>query len=92
MQPSVFYQKCLDFINGPRREKTCLQGVANNKGADQPAHPQSDQRLCLFAYYKVSYLDLWSPAGKWLASWILLVMFIVFLLLFHMVSWFRCST
>ena len=23
---------------GPRREKNCLQGVANNKGADQPAH------------------------------------------------------
>ena len=26
---------------GPRREKTCLQGLANNKGADQPAHPCS---------------------------------------------------
>ena len=26
---------------GPRREKTCLQGLANNKGADQPAHPRS---------------------------------------------------
>ena len=25
----------------PRREKTCLRGVANNKGADQPAHPHS---------------------------------------------------
>ena len=23
---------------GPRREKTCLRRVANNKGADQPAH------------------------------------------------------
>ena len=22
---------------GPRREKTCLRGCANNKGADQPA-------------------------------------------------------
>ena len=31
---------------GPRREKTCLRGFANNTGADQPAHPQSDQRLC----------------------------------------------
>ena len=23
---------------GPRRDKTCLQGFVNNKGADQPAH------------------------------------------------------
>ena len=27
--------------NGPRREKTCLRGFANNTGADQPAHPRS---------------------------------------------------
>ena len=26
---------------GPRREKTCLWGFANNTGADQPAHPRS---------------------------------------------------
>ena len=26
---------------GPRREKTCLRGFANNKSADQPAHPRS---------------------------------------------------
>ena len=26
---------------GPRREKTCLLRVANNKGADQPAHMRS---------------------------------------------------
>ena len=26
---------------GPRREKTCLQGLANNKVTDQPAHPRS---------------------------------------------------
>ena len=26
---------------GPLREKTCLQRFANNKGADQPAHPRS---------------------------------------------------
>ena len=25
----------------PRREKTCLQGFANNTAADQPAHPCS---------------------------------------------------
>ena len=29
------------FSNGPRREKTCLRRFANNKGADQPAHPRS---------------------------------------------------
>ena len=27
--------------NGPRREKTCLRGFANNTGADQPAHRRS---------------------------------------------------
>ena len=27
-------------IFGPRREKTCLRGFANNTGADQPAHPR----------------------------------------------------
>ena len=27
--------------NGPRREETCLQRFANNKDADQPAHPRS---------------------------------------------------
>ena len=26
---------------GPRRVKTCLPGLANNTGADQPAHPRS---------------------------------------------------
>ena len=25
-------------LNGPQREKNCLQGFANNKGTDQPAH------------------------------------------------------
>ena len=24
----------------PRRDKTCLQGFANNKGADQPMNPR----------------------------------------------------
>ena len=28
-------------IYGPRREKTCLQGFANNTGAYQPGHPRS---------------------------------------------------
>ena len=29
------------LLYGPRREKTCLRGSANNTGADQPAHPRS---------------------------------------------------
>ena len=35
---------------------------------------------------------LWSPAGKGLTSYLLLVMFIVFLLHSHVVSWVRCGT
>ena len=29
------------LLYGPQREKTCLQGFANNTGTDQPAHPRS---------------------------------------------------
>ena len=36
-------QKYISLIFGPRRDKTCLQGFANNKNKYQPAH--SDQRL-----------------------------------------------
>ena len=28
-----------DSPYGPQREQTCLQKFANNRGADQPAHP-----------------------------------------------------
>ena len=35
---------------------------------------------------------LWSPAGKGLTSWLFLVMFIVFFLIFHVVSWLRSGT
>ena len=35
---------------------------------------------------------LWSPAGKGLTSWLLLVMFIVFSLLSHVVPWVWCGT
>ena len=28
------------LANGPQREKTCLWGFVNIKGADQPAHPR----------------------------------------------------
>ena len=36
--------KCTDstlHVHEPRRKKTCLRGFADNKGADQPAHPHS---------------------------------------------------
>ena len=29
---------CTVYLYGPRSEKTCLRGFANNKGADQSAH------------------------------------------------------
>ena len=29
------------YINEPGHEKMCLMSYANNKGADQPAHPRS---------------------------------------------------
>ena len=50
--------------------------------------------LCL-GYLMLSPLyiaALCSPAGKGLNSWLLLVMFIVFLLLSYVVSWVRCGT
>ena len=43
----IYYTKCIHMQeqyfrhDGPRREKTCLRGLANNKCADQPAHPRS---------------------------------------------------
>ena len=37
-------------LNGPRCEKICLRGIANNTGADQDA--QSDQRLCYSLFRK----------------------------------------
>ena len=50
--------------------------------------------LCL-VFLVLSHLfiaALWSPAGKGLTSWLLIVMFIVFLLLSHVVSCVRCGT
>ena len=41
---------------GPRREKTCLQGFANNTGANQPAHPRS--LICAFV---ISVLESTIP-------------------------------
>ena len=40
------------LIYGPRREKTCLRGFANNTGADQPAHPGS-----LISAFDIRFLE-----------------------------------
>ena len=61
-------QVCRDpintVINGPGHAKMCLMTYANNKGADQPAHPRSlistffvrclDSMICILAISKVS--------------------------------------
>ena len=38
---ALVYLSTASVTIGPRREKTCLRGFANNTGADQPAHPRS---------------------------------------------------
>ena len=53
-------------VFGPRREKTCLQGFANNKGADQAAHLRSlisafvirrlESNICKIATGEISIL------------------------------------
>ena len=52
------------LLYGPRRKKTCLRGFANNKGADEPAHPRSlistfvirflENCICKFATGEIS--------------------------------------
>ena len=42
-------------IHGPRRDKTCLRGFANNKGPDQPAHPHS-----LISAFVIRTTDSWK--------------------------------
>ena len=51
--------------------------------------------FCVLVFLMLSRLSiaaLRSPAGSGLTSWLLLLMFIVFLLLSHVVSWVRCGT
>ena len=39
--PMLFVYNQTNYTQyGPRREKTCLWGFANNKGSYQPAHPR----------------------------------------------------
>ena len=61
-------------IIGPRREKTCLRGFANNTGADQPAHPRSlisafvirlmKSIICKLAIGEISFFQLVSVAEE----------------------------
>ena len=61
-------------VNGPGHAKICLMSYANNKGADQPAHPLSlistfvvrclDSMMCILALSKVSRLWLVSVAEQ----------------------------
>ena len=45
--------------NEPGHEKTCIMSYANNKGADQPAHPRS-----LISAYVVRCLDSVMSLGS----------------------------
>ena len=48
----------VDLLSGPRREKTCLQGFANNEGADQPAHPRSLINAFVIRYLQSTICEL----------------------------------
>ena len=49
-------RQCRYALIGPHHEKTCFAMYANNKGADQPAHPHS-----LISTFVVRYLDSIIP-------------------------------
>ena len=62
-------------------------------GIDEKKSDRSKAVLLLWVMLSHLFIaTLWSPAGKGLASWLLFVMYIVFLLLSHVVSWVRCGT
>ena len=50
--------------NGPRPEKTCLRGLTNNKGADQPAHPRSLISAFVIRFLKSTVFNLATGAIK----------------------------
>ena len=71
-------KKVISFVifklNEPGHEKMCLMSYANNKGADQPAHPRSlistfvvrclDRVMSLVSVSKISSLMLASVAEQ----------------------------
>ena len=64
----------VDLLCGPGREKTCLRGLANNTGADQPAHLRSlisafvirlsESIICKLATGEISIFKLVSVAEE----------------------------
>ena len=65
IEPYYYFSHiCLVSPYGPGHAKICLMPCANNKGADQPAHPRSlistfivrclDSSICILALSKVS--------------------------------------
>ena len=48
----------IHILNEPHHDKTCLMSYANNKGADQPAHPGPRSLISVFI---VRYLDSIIP-------------------------------
>ena len=48
--------QCMSFA--PQHEETLFCRFANNRGADQPAHPGSLISTIVIAYWKESYQDL----------------------------------
>ena len=71
---SYLVQVKLPKTNEPGHEKTCIMSYANNKGADQPAHPRSlisafvvrclDSVMSLVSVTKISSLLLASVAEQ----------------------------
>ena len=74
-----FSLSCSVSIIGPGHAKTCLIPYANNKGADQPAHPRSlintfvvrcfDSMICILAIYEVLRFYLGSVADQVGLTW-----------------------
>ena len=63
MGPPIVYLKESEvkvskLLCGPQREKTCLRGVANNTGADQPAHPRRLFSACVIRFLKSTLTKL----------------------------------
>ena len=68
------YLSFIEHLYEPGHEKTCFMSYANNKGADQPAHPRSlisafvvrclDSVMSLVSATKISSLMLASVAEQ----------------------------
>ena len=54
----------------PRREKPCLRGFANNKSADQPAHPRRLISAIVIRFLQSTISRLATPdiSNSWLVS------------------------